>query len=144
MLIALSVLLARGWRPSAGAGISGVTRDPSPPIEGMPRSDAIEQRFGVRFTAVVLTASGGVVQIRYQVLDKSKARALHEQGTFPYLRVGAATLDSPVMAGHGSGADMVPGRSGSILLANTAHALKVGDRVSLRIGDLTLEQVPVG
>lgn len=109
----------------------------------MPRSDAIEQDFGVRFTAVVLTASGGVVEIRYQVLDQSKARALHEQGTFPYLKVGGTTLDSPVMAGHGSGAETPPGRSGSILLANTAHALQAGDQVSLRVGNLTLEHIPV-
>jgi len=138
--LALGVLVARGWRPDAGS--SGRV-DPAPQVVDMPTSDAIEQTFGVRFTAVVLTASDGVLQLRYQVLDQSKAAALHDQGTFPYLSAGGSTLDSPAMAGHGHAADTPAGRSGSILLTNTGHVVHPGDEVTLHVGDLVLDHIPV-
>jgi hypothetical protein len=138
--LALVVLLARGWRPDAG---STGRVDPAPRLTDMPTSDAIEQTYGVRFTAVVLTASDGVLQVRYQVLDQSKAAAVHEQGTFPYITASGATLDTPAMAGHGHGAQTPAGRSGSVLLTNTGDAVHPGDVVTVHMGELELARVQV-
>jgi hypothetical protein len=84
------------------------------------------------------------VQLRYQVLDQSRAAALHETGTFPYLTANGQTLDTPAMAGHGHGAETPAGRSGSILLTNAGHAVQAGDFVTMHMGDLELDRVPVG
>jgi hypothetical protein len=48
------------------------------------------------------------------------------------------------MAGHGHGGETPAGRSGSILLTNTAATVEAGHLVTLHMGDLELDHVPVG
>jgi hypothetical protein len=107
----------------------------------MPTSPAIEHTYGVRFTNVVLTAADGIIELRFQVLDASKAAALHDAGTQPYVTVHGAHLATPAMGGHGHASDTAAGRAGYILLSNTAHAGRAGDEVTVHVGALRLDHV---
>ena len=137
--LALGILHLRGWSPSGAEAAA-----PAPAVAHVPPSPAVEDRFGVRFTSVVLTGAGGVLQLRYQVLDTSKSAALHEQGTFPYLSSGTTTLDTPAMAGHVHAKDTPPGQTGTILLTNTGHVVGRGGLVTIHIGHMTIAPVVVG
>ncbi|MCU1378492.1 MAG: hypothetical protein JWN29_1475 [Acidimicrobiales bacterium] len=137
LLAAVGLLLARGWDP----GGSTTRVDPSPAAADMPTSPAIEHTYGVRFTNLVLTAADGIVELRFQVLDASKAAALHDAGTEPYVTVHGARLETPAMGGHGHASETAAGRAGYLLLSNTGHAGHAGDEVTVHVGDLRLDHV---
>ena len=139
--IGLGVLLLRGWSP----GGTSASSDPSPMAVGMPISDTMEARYGVRFTGVSLTGGTGILQIRYLVLDAFKAAALHTEGSEPYVVLADGTkLDQPGLSGHGH-SKVTPGegRAGYVLIANTEAKARAGMRVTIRVAAQRLDGVPV-
>jgi hypothetical protein len=111
----------------------------------MPASSAIESTYGVRFDRVVVVANGGMLQINYTVLDESKAPALHDEATLPYLQLADGTkLNTPGIAGHAhSRSTPAVGAGGYILLANSKALVGEGIEVSIHMGELRLDHVPV-
>jgi hypothetical protein len=112
---------------------------------GMPASAAIESTYGVRFDRVVVVATGGMLQINYTVVDESKATALHDEATLPYLQLADGTkLNMPGIAGH-SHSKSTPGvgSGGYILLANSNALVGDGTEVSIHMGQLRLDHVAV-
>jgi hypothetical protein len=119
--------------------------------QAMPASLEIENRFGVRFTQVGLTADGGMVDLRYQVLDPDKAMALMsmsmaEADTNPSAprmiieQDGTEIANSEVMS-----MKQLPEANSVqfILYANPRGLLKPGMQVTIVVGDLRLAHVPV-
>ncbi len=108
----------------------------------MPLSEEIEERFGVRFTSVAITAEGGMVDLRYRVIDEGRAANFgHYTETAPML-VSEDTgkiVDVTIMGLHNHRVE--PGRSYYVLYRNTEGALKSGRPVTIAIGDLKLEHV---
>ncbi len=78
----MAVLVARGWRPGSDGGGKAVIVAGTPV---MPTSPAIEAMYGIRFTGVDVTAGGGMIQVRYQVLDSAKTEAIHDEAVAPYV-----------------------------------------------------------
>jgi hypothetical protein len=140
--IFFGVLLVRTW----GADSSDT---PSQPASGtplaMPRSPAIEQQYGVRFTGVDVTSGGGMIQLRYQVLDSGKTEAIHDETVAPYVIDSKGTkYADPGLVGHSHvGPVAAAGSSDSVLLANAQGGVKAGSIVTIKIGDLELRNVPV-
>jgi hypothetical protein len=136
-LMVLGILSARGVGPFADK--------PGPTPASVPVSAEFEDVYGIRVSSVDITAAGGMIQIRYQVLDGDKAEALHSAETAPMI-VGAdgQQYADPGMAGHAHvGKVSGSGASDSLLLANRGGGLHVGDVVTVRIGDVELHGVPV-
>ncbi|MEK7423525.1 MAG: hypothetical protein AAB131_06735 [Actinomycetota bacterium] len=108
----------------------------------VPPSPAIEDRYGVRFVGAYLTAAGGMVELEYQVLDGDKALAVHTDAAAPIVEQSGIVFDTPGLAGHGH-AKKPPeaGRREYVLLANTKGLLSVGERITIRVADLTLDGV---
>lgn len=138
----VGVLLIRGWRPS-----SDDTASPAPvaTATSMPISAAIESTYGIRFTGVDVTAGGGMIQVRYQVLDSAKTEAIHGTDLAPYVVDGHGTkYADPGMVGHSHvGKTLAAGRTDYILLANAMGRVKPGSVVTVKVGDLELRGVPV-
>lgn len=140
--IFLGVLVVRSWHadtkstPAKQLTANGLV---------MPTSAAIEQKFGVRFTGVDVTSAGGMIQVRYQVLDSAKVEAIHDNKSAPYVVDGSGTkYADPGMAGHTHiGPVAASGRSDYVLLANAGGGVKPGSFVTITIGDLELRNVPV-
>jgi hypothetical protein len=127
------ILLLRGWRPNS---------DVHP---AFPTSPQIEDAFGVRFTSVDITAAGGMIELRYQVLDSDKTAVVHDQATAPFVvdHAGKKFAD-PGMVGHTHiGPLKVAGSSDFILLANAGGAVHHGDVVTIEFGKYALRGVPV-
>jgi hypothetical protein len=132
------ILVARGWRPMGSHSSAAATK-------GMPTSAAIEAAYGVRFTGVDVTAGGGMIEIRYQVLDADKVEAVHGGEDAPVL-VGpdGHVYSDPGIAGHTHiGRVANAGSSDVILLANARGAIRAGSVVTIRIGTLELHGVRV-
>ena len=127
------ILVLRGWRPSADGPLK------------MPTSPQMESEFGVRFTSVDVTAAGGMIQLRYQVLDTPKTAVVHDPATAPYVvdKNGKKYAD-PGMVGHTHvGPLKAAGTSDFILLANSGAGIHHGDVVTIKFGKYELRNVPV-
>jgi hypothetical protein len=130
------ILVARGWNPISSG-------NDSPP--SMPVSPAIEAAYGIRFTSVDVTAAGGMIQLRYQVLDSDKTAIVHDQNAAPYVvdSRGVKYAD-PGMVGHSHiGPTRAAGTSDFVLLANARGGVKPGSAVTIKVGSLELRNVPV-
>jgi hypothetical protein len=133
LMLMAGILVVREWRPAAGA----------PP--SFPTSPQIENAFGVRFTSVDITAAGGMIQLRYQVLDSAKTAVVHDKNTAPFVvdHHGKKYAD-PGMVGHTHvGPLKAAGSSDYILLANSGGGVHHGDLVTIKFGAYELRRVPV-
>jgi hypothetical protein len=125
---------------------------PSPPAPAGPLDDvdpaqvvAVEATWGLRITNVAVTAAGGLIDFRFQVIDPDKALGIHDPEGLPVLideASGLALLEPGVHGDHA-----VRGyRAGGtyyLLYQNNNGLLKPGSRITIRIGDLLLENVLV-
>jgi hypothetical protein len=139
--IVLAVLLARGWRPEA----TNATSQQPDAVPAMPVSAEIESTYGIRFTVVDVTAGGGMIQIHYQVLDSAKTEAIHGTDLAPLI-VDSRGVEykDPGMVGHSHvGKTQAAGTTDYILLANAKGGVTPGSIVTIKVGDLALENVPV-
>jgi hypothetical protein len=120
-------------------------------IRSFPTNPTLETTWGIRFTAVNVLADGGVVEVRYTVLDPNKAARIHsgKLTDLPYIRatdtgkeVHSYSLMFHVHFDHTpTDAD---GRSYSIVFGNSDGAARIGGTVSLILPDgLRLDRVPV-
>lgn len=108
----------------------------------MPVSEEIEEKFGVRFTFLAVTAEGGMVELRYRVIDEDRAANFgHYTETAPMLisEDTGQIVDVTIMGLHNHRVE--PGRMYYILYRNTGNALKPGRPVTIAIGQYQLEHV---
>jgi hypothetical protein len=107
-------------------------------------SAAFEEQSGVRIMRVVLTAGGGVIDVRFQVIDPSKAAELHEpNGRLRILDEGSGRRLATPFHFHAGGAEYKAGIVYYELLNNSGGTVDRGDRVSVVIGAARLEHVAV-
>jgi len=126
-------------------GLSRVSDLSSLPADGgMPVSPLIEEKYGVRVTLVGLSADNGLLDFRYQVLDPSKAdQIMAEEENIPYLlpENGKGEIRVSLYMPHHE--KIVAGRTYYLLFYNSGGIVKAGEYVTVVIGDLRLEHIPV-
>ncbi len=134
LTITIAVLLA--------AGLLGACRAaPKKPVAA-PRSEVIEQRFGIRVTQIGVTADNGLLDFRYIVLDSEKAlNMLENEQTVPILvdEFTGTAVRSQVPMAHRH--DLRLGETYFILFYNPQGTVKPGSLVGVHIGDLILDHV---
>ena len=135
------VLLVRNWRADSNEGAVTAAAD----ARVMPSSPEIEDMYGVRFLGVDVTSAGGMIQVRYQVLDSAKTEAIHSQEATPTVIDGhRVKYNLPGMAGHTHiGPVKKAGVTDFVLLANARGGVRSGSTVTIMIGSLELHNVPV-
>ncbi|HEV7665592.1 MAG TPA: hypothetical protein VGQ62_18820 [Chloroflexota bacterium] len=101
----------------------------------------IEERWGVRFTQIGVTADGGLVDVRYQVLDADKAQVLtSDEEHLPVLLdegSGKVINSAALMPNH----NLQAGRTYFVLYRNTDGAITPGNQVSIVLGGQRLEHL---
>ena len=102
----------------------------------------LEERFGIRVTLIAATAGGGIVDLRFKVLNADKARAvLQDDKSLPVLSVEGTSIE-PMMPDDAIGnQDLEVGKVYYILYSNPRGMVKPGTPVSVAIGDLVLEPI---
>jgi hypothetical protein len=137
----IGLLLLGGLAAKAQMGGPADARDGTTAVS----RDGMAAAHGIDVTMVAVTAAGGLVDLRYQVVDVDKASALlHDESLSPILvaeDTGATLRMSKPPSHHG--AELQLGGSYFFLLANAHTALRTGSQVTLVIGDSRLEHITV-
>ena len=157
--VSLPLLLSVGCTTQGGAGTQPTPVEPqAPPTSAaapqpaaashaahsapqLQPPDAIESESGIQITQVGLTASGGLVDVRFKVLDPAKARSLlGNPANAPML---IANDNPPLMPPHHAlkGARFAKGQVFYILYPNVRGAVQAGAPVMVAIGPVRLGPV---
>ncbi len=113
------------------------------PMAGMSQT-AFTEATGVRILRVNSTAGGGMIDMRYQVVDPDKAVIVHDTKNQPSLLNEATeqAIDRP-FHDHSSRSQLRAGATYNEILVNESGVIKPGDRVTIFIGQARLEHVVV-
>jgi len=135
-IIAIALMSPR-WAAAAGAT----------PSNGSGVSDS-EKKFGIKIVSLRPTANGQMLDLRFQVVDPEKAKAVLDKHKKTFLLDGQTgkTLTVPVTkAGPMRQATLNPeaGRVYFTLFANPGGLVKEGSSVSLVIGDFRKDDVMI-
>lgn len=108
-------------------------------------TEGLAAEHGIDVDLIAVTAAGGLVEFRYQVIDPDKAtRILHETELAPIL-VAEETGQTLMMSSppHKHGGELQLGGTYFFLLANSGNALHRGTQVTLVVGDVRVEHLTV-
>jgi hypothetical protein len=135
---AVAALLLLTHRGSASAAPAAGAGHPTPAA-----ITAIQERYGVRFTMLGLTAGGGMLDLRFVAVDADKVEQLGHHGTKIRLVVERTghTLNSEQMTPHFGKVHV--GSQYFALLRNDGNALRQGDFVTVVVGTLALPHLRV-
>ena len=99
---------------------------------------------GVKITQVALTGEGGLIDLRYQVIDPSKATALHDQKTPPGLvDEQSGVVASDLFMQHSHTGQFAFGETYYLVFDNPGNLVRRGTRVTVLLGDAQVEHVLV-
>ena len=107
--------------------------------------EGLAARFGIDITLIGVTAAGGLIDFRYQVVDPDKANALlHDLTLYPKLIV-EDTGETLILRSlpHNHGVDLQLGGTYFFLLANARNAIHAGSKLTVVMGDARLEHLVV-
>lgn len=123
---------------------------PPAPLESMSETAPVqvadlENTWGIRLTNVAVTANGGVIDLRFQVVDPDKALGILDEEDFPVLideASGKALSKGIGHGGHGSNS-FKAGRTYFMLYQNNGSLLDPGSRITVKVGPVVVEHVIV-
>jgi hypothetical protein len=106
-------------------------------------ADGLAAEYGIKVNLLALVAAGGLVELRYQVVDPDKADPLlHDDDLQPALVVedsGATLVLTSAKHHHSTETEL--GGTYFILFANAHNAIHGGDKVTLVLRDVRLEHL---
>ena len=142
IIAALGLILATGailWG-RASLGMSPEQRQEQAKIS----QAAFEEKTGVSITRVALTAQGGMIDLRYLVIDPDKAVIIHEGENRPAIMDEATgkIFDTPWM-NHSHSGEYQAGVTYYAVLMNSGGVLSKGSKVTIILGGMRLEHLVV-
>ncbi|MBS0434791.1 MAG: hypothetical protein JSR75_07845 [Proteobacteria bacterium] len=145
----VACLLAACAAPAATAppAATAAAAEPAPhhavKPPALPPPTELEQQHGLQVAQLALTASGGLVDVRFKVLDAAKVKSLLGDAAHPPMLI--AGDKPPLMPPHHAlkGARFAPGQVFYILYPNLRGAVQPGGEVTVAIGDVRLGPVKV-
>ena len=127
-------------------------RDDSAPATAAPvawsrpavSADGLPGRSGVRITRVAVTGGGGLLDLRFRVLDPDKAHVLHGPATPPAVvdERSGLILDRLLM-GHAHGDAFRAATTYYLIFENTGNWVHRGSKVAVLLGDAEVDHVVV-
>lgn len=102
----------------------------------------LEEEYGIRVTLVAITAAGGLVDLRFTVLDREKAaHILHDAAAMPELFVesSGAVLSAPKAMAHKL--TLLDGATYFLLYPNSGGVIQAGTGVSVVIDGIRLAPI---
>jgi hypothetical protein len=111
----------------------------------VPHSAAMEAKLGIRVVQASVVADGGLVELRYTVLDTGKATTFQNDVHHPPVLLGSKHKGTPLYrtALMKQGHDLRPGQTYYILYMNNRGAVHPGDTLEIDAAGVTLANVPV-
>ncbi len=139
--LALLVLAGTARPARAEPGVSATPR----PMLGTIQESAFEAIHGIRIDQIAVTAGGGLIDLRFTVLDPAKARPLLQGHTqLPRLVVEGSGVELQAPK-HGAmrNVRLRKDNSSFLLFPNARSAVHRGSRVAVAFGDVMVEPVVV-
>jgi hypothetical protein len=137
LLLVIGVLGAWALWPARGDDVRAGTT--------LVTTEGMAAKYGIDVTMIGVTAAGGMVDFRYQVVDPDKAdQVVHDLDLFPKMvneETGATLVLRSLPHSHNQKLDL--GGNYFFLVPNAQNAMHPGDSVTLVVGDLRLEHVIV-
>jgi hypothetical protein len=107
--------------------------------------DALVARSGVRIVQVSMTGGGGLVDVRFRVVDPDRAASIHDPATPPALvEEPNGLVINQLLMSHAHASSYKPNVTYYLIFENPGNLLHRGARVSVLLGDAQVENVPVG
>jgi len=138
LLLALTATLLTVWTLRSGRAdaVNGYR---------VPQNPVMESTLGVRFTQASVVADGGLVELRYSVLDTDKATTFQNDVHHPPVlrsskRGGESLYRTALMK---QGHNLRPGQTYYILYLNNHQAVRSGETLQIDAGGGHLVDVPV-
>lgn len=155
--ICCSIVLGGCASRSDGSYFSGTSRPESvapakskAPARSKALAHAAEEKLGIRMEGLRLSAAGYMLDFRYRVIDPDKAAPLLSRKIRPYLldEVSGAQLGVPDTAKLGqlrtTGRNkVVSDQDYFILFANPGRFVQAGNKMTLVMGELRIENLVV-
>jgi hypothetical protein len=138
-VLVLPLVVAAGLTISAGG--SSTTASNAAAARLVSAAD-MEQEYGIKVNLVAVTADGGLVDLRFTVVNKDKAiHVLHDGASMPELLVEptGAVIHAPTGMRHK--VTILDGGNYFLLYSNPGGAVQAGTEVSVVIGDIRLESL---
>jgi hypothetical protein len=102
------------------------------------------ERSGVKLTRVVVTGDGGLVDLRYLVVDASRANALHDKKTPPGLvDEQSGLVVNQLFMDHAHTGPHKAGETYYLVFNNPGNSVHRGTKVTVLLGDAQVEHVVV-
>jgi hypothetical protein len=118
---------------------TGGTRAALPPLV---TESGLVERSGVRVVRVAVTGDGGLVDLRFLVVDADKAAAVHERQPLLVDERTGGVIDRPWM-GHVHTHGLKLGVGYYVLFENVGSLIRPGSLVTVQLGDARLPHVRV-
>jgi hypothetical protein len=138
LVVAAVALLGalHGSEPRAEAG-----GHPLPPAVS---PEQLAARSGVRVVRVSTTGGGGLLDVRYQVVNPDAAASLHDRDAPPAVvdETRGSVIDTLYM-GHSHSGKFRAGATYYLIFANPGNLVRSGDPVAIVLGKARLEHVRV-
>lgn len=101
-------------------------------------------RSGIRVLTVAITGGGGLIDLRYQVVDPDKATTVHDAKTPPVI-VDEATglVVNQLLMGHAQKGPFKAGLTYYLIFENPGNLIDRGSTVSVLLGNAQLEHIVV-
>jgi hypothetical protein len=137
-LLVPRLLHGSGGDPGAASAV--------PAAWGRPAVSAarLVDRSGVKITQVAVTGGGGLVDLRYQVVDPDRANALHEPSTPPAVvdeRSGLVVHE--LLMSHSHTGPFKAGVTYYLVFNNPGNWVRHGSKVTVLLGNAQVEHVVV-
>lgn len=132
IMVAVAWIGWHAWQPRFASDMPATTVS----------TQAFEAQWGIRVTLVGVTADGGLIDLRYQVIDAQKAGGIAtDQTSVPILidEQSGIVIGSSVMS-HAKHV-MAAGQTYFQLYRNRHGAIQHGHPVTIRIGDVQIVHV---
>lgn len=129
--VAAAVALARPWQQNSKTVVSGAAI-----------GQALRERWGIELTLVGVSAAGGMIDVRYKVVDTEKAKQMvgDPKNTISLIaeRSGVELTTKTALVPL---EQVEQGRIYFLLFPNVRNAIETGDKVTLVIGDTRYEHL---
>jgi hypothetical protein len=140
MVITIAALVLVFTRQGSGPGVLPTSAWQRPSVSAAD----LEQQEGVRVETLATTGAGGLLDLRFTVLDGGKANSLHDEQHPPAI-VDESTglVANSLLMGHAHTAPYHAGARYYLVFENPGNLIKAGAKVSVLLGNAQLDDVVV-
>ena len=107
-------------------------------------ADGLAERSGVRITQVAVTGGGGLLDLRFQVLDPNRANSLHDATTPPaVIDESSGLVVRDLLMSHAHTGKYTAGETYYLVFENPGNWIRRGSKVTVLLGKAQVEHVVV-